>query len=181
MLTEAAARGFRHRYRRDWHLYDNSAESSAFSDFSPFQQDGNVVVTPVRRSQNLNKANMGSMVNETVVAEPIASICTLGYERHPVAIEEVELTPTAAAPATSTTQNKTSSSSSSSSLRRLACDACRARKVRCDRQDPPCSRCAKVGVTCRYSSRSKPTPSKMDLSRFLITLNNRLSEYWLYR
>ncbi|PHH59138.1 hypothetical protein CDD81_3696 [Ophiocordyceps australis] len=66
--------------------------------------------------------------------------------------------------------------SSSSSLRRLACDACRARKVRCDRQDPPCSRCAKVGNTCRYSSRSKPTPSKMDLSRFLVTLNNRLKQ-----
>ncbi|PHH63673.1 hypothetical protein CDD82_1852 [Ophiocordyceps australis] len=66
--------------------------------------------------------------------------------------------------------------SSSSSLRRLACDACRARKVRCDRQDPPCSRCAKVGNTCRYSTRSKPTPSKMDLSRFLVTLNNRLKQ-----
>ncbi|KAL7929930.1 fungal-specific transcription factor domain-containing protein [Trichoderma chlorosporum] len=88
-------------------------------------------------------------------------------------MEEVILAATAATPATPTTHN-TTTTSSSSSLRRLACDACRARKVRCDRQDPPCSRCAKVGVACRYSSRSKPTPSKVDLSRFLVTLNNRL-------
>jgi hypothetical protein len=62
-----------------------------------------------------------------------------------------------------------------SSLRRLACDACRARKVRCDRRDPPCSRCAKVGIRCRYSSRLKPPASKMDLSQFLLTLDTRLS------
>ncbi|KAL5084591.1 hypothetical protein Trisim1_011593 [Trichoderma cf. simile WF8] len=112
---------------------------------------------------------MGSMVNEAIVAEPIAPMGALGDEHNHTSMEEGTLT----TPATSTTQNTTSSSSS---LRRLACDACRARKVRCDRQDPPCSRCAKVGVTCRYSSRSKPTPSKMDLSRFLVTLNNRLKQ-----
>ncbi|RYP01289.1 hypothetical protein DL766_003773 [Monosporascus sp. MC13-8B] len=39
-----------------------------------------------------------------------------------------------------------------SSLRRLACDGCRDRKVRCDKQSPTCSRCAKVGITCCYTS-----------------------------
>lgn len=64
----------------------------------------------------------------------------------------------------------------SSSLRRRACDACRSRKVKCDRQDPPCNRCVKMGVACHYSGRAKPTNSRMGMSRFLETLNNRLSE-----
>ncbi|KAL6861998.1 fungal-specific transcription factor domain-containing protein [Trichoderma novae-zelandiae] len=119
---------------------------------------------------------IGLMINESVDAEPVARI---GDERSHAAMEEVVLTAstaTSATTSTATTTHSTTTSSSSSSLRRLACDACRARKVRCDRQDPPCSRCAKVGVTCRYSSRSKPTPSKMDLSKFLVTLNNRLKQ-----
>lgn len=65
----------------------------------------------------------------------------------------------------------------SSSLRRRACDACRARKVRCDSTDSPCKRCAKMGVACHYSGRVKPTNSRIGMSRFLETLNNRLSEY----
>lgn len=69
----------------------------------------------------------------------------------------------------------------SSSLRRRACDACRARKVRCDRQDPPCNRCVRMGVACHYSGRGKPTNSRIGMSRFLETLNNRLSECWLDR
>lgn len=126
-----------------------------------------------------NASKMSTMANETVFAEPIAAICILGDERNHAVMEDAVMTATTAAAAT--THKTPSSSSSSSSLRRLACDACRARKVRCDRQDPPCSRCAKMGVTCHYSGRSKPTPSKMDLSRFLITLNNRLSECELHR
>ncbi|KAK4183429.1 fungal-specific transcription factor domain-containing protein [Podospora australis] len=31
-----------------------------------------------------------------------------------------------------------------------------------------------MGNTCRYSSRSRPAPSKMDLSRYLLAMNNRL-------
>lgn len=65
-------------------------------------------------------------------------------------------------------------SSNAPSLRRLACDACRNRKVRCDRQSPTCGRCVKIGNNCHYSSRARSTPSKMDLSRFLLTMNNRL-------
>ncbi|KAL9473531.1 hypothetical protein ACSS6W_007911 [Trichoderma asperelloides] len=64
----------------------------------------------------------------------------------------------------------------SSSLRRRACDACRSRKVKCDRQDPPCNRCVKMGVACHYSGRAKPTNSRMGMSRFLETLNNRLKQ-----
>ncbi|KAJ5788011.1 hypothetical protein N7457_003001 [Penicillium paradoxum] len=68
------------------------------------------------------------------------------------------------------------SGSYSPTPKRLACDACRDRKIRCDKQRPVCGRCTKVGINCRYSSRAKPTPSKTDLSRFLITLNNRLNQ-----
>jgi hypothetical protein len=54
--------------------------------------------------------------------------------------------------------------------------ACRDRKIRCNRHRPICGRCIKLGITCRYSSRSTPTPSKMDLSRILMTMNCRLRE-----
>ncbi|PON25361.1 fungal specific transcription factor domain-containing protein [Trichoderma gamsii] len=63
----------------------------------------------------------------------------------------------------------------SSSLRRRACDACRARKVRCDTLDP-CNRCIKMGAACHYSGRAKPTNSRIGMSRFLETLNNRLKQ-----
>ncbi|KAI2838666.1 transcriptional regulator family: Fungal Specific TF [Aspergillus niger] len=33
-----------------------------------------------------------------------------------------------------------------------------------------------MGTTCRYLSRSKPTPSKLDLSRYLVTINDRLKQ-----
>lgn len=67
----------------------------------------------------------------------------------------------------------------SSSLRRRACDACRARKVRCDSVDPPCKRCVKMGLACHYSERAKPTNSRIGMSRFFETLDNRLSECYL--
>ncbi|KLU92410.1 hypothetical protein MAPG_11356 [Magnaporthiopsis poae ATCC 64411] len=67
-------------------------------------------------------------------------------------------------------------SSSTPPSKRLACDPCRERKIRCDRQQPACGRCVKVRIGCRYSQRSKPMPSRMDLSRFLVTLNNRLKQ-----
>lgn len=60
------------------------------------------------------------------------------------------------------------------SAKRLACNPCRDRKVRCDRQHPTCGRCTKLGNNCVYSSPSKQTVSKVDLSRLLLTLHNRL-------
>lgn len=73
-------------------------------------------------------------------------------------------------------KEKSPGAPANSSMRRLACDACRDRKVRCGREDPTCSRCVKVGNNCHYSSRSKPASTKMNLPRFLMTLNNRLSK-----
>lgn len=60
------------------------------------------------------------------------------------------------------------------STKRLACNACRGRKVRCDRQQPKCGRCKRVGDHCIYSGPSKPSVSKLDLSRILLTLHDRL-------
>ncbi|KAI1381395.1 fungal-specific transcription factor domain-containing protein [Hypoxylon crocopeplum] len=62
------------------------------------------------------------------------------------------------------------------SAKRLACNPCRDRKVRCDRQHPTCGRCAKLGNNCVYSSPSKQTVSKLDLSRLLLTLHSRLEQ-----
>ena len=58
--------------------------------------------------------------------------------------------------------------------KRLACNPCRGRKVRCDRQQPTCGRCARVGDQCVYSGPSKQSVSKLDLSRLLLTLHDRL-------
>ncbi|KAH7319621.1 hypothetical protein B0I35DRAFT_429421 [Stachybotrys elegans] len=60
--------------------------------------------------------------------------------------------------------------------RRLACDPCRERKVRCDRQQPSCGRCARLRHECSYSSPSKQTTAKTDLSRLLMTLHSRLTQ-----
>lgn len=66
---------------------------------------------------------------------------------------------------------------SEASNKRLACNPCRDRKVRCDRQHPTCGRCGKMGSECHYSSPSKQGVSKLDLSRLLVTLHNRLGAY----
>lgn len=63
------------------------------------------------------------------------------------------------------------------SLKRLACDGCRERKVRCDRQHPSCGRCARLGHNCNYSGPSKQAASKLDWSQLLLTLHSRLSEF----
>ncbi|KAI0476270.1 hypothetical protein GGR56DRAFT_462407 [Xylariaceae sp. FL0804] len=60
--------------------------------------------------------------------------------------------------------------------RRLACDPCRDRKIRCDRQHPVCARCTRLGLDCSYSSPSKQTAAKVDLSRLLFTLHDRLAQ-----
>ncbi|KAK0726004.1 hypothetical protein B0H67DRAFT_551427 [Lasiosphaeris hirsuta] len=62
----------------------------------------------------------------------------------------------------------------SSNAKRLACNPCRERKVRCDRRQPQCGRCAKMEASCHYSSPSKHAMSKSDLSRMLIALHGRL-------
>ncbi|KAI0017752.1 fungal-specific transcription factor domain-containing protein [Xylariomycetidae sp. FL0641] len=71
---------------------------------------------------------------------------------------------------------KLASAPSSSSLKRLACDFCRERKIKCGREQPTCARCAKAGSPCHYSTRSRPTPTKTDLSRLLIAFNDRLNQ-----
>ena len=73
-------------------------------------------------------------------------------------------------------KEKSSEASANTSLKRLACDVCRDRKVKCGREHPTCNRCAKVGNMCRYSSRSKPVSTKPNLSHLLMTLNKRLSQ-----
>lgn len=45
--------------------------------------------------------------------------------------------------------------SSSSNLSLSACDQCRIRKVRCDRQQPDCSNCRKAGTACNQTSNFK--------------------------
>jgi hypothetical protein len=65
-----------------------------------------------------------------------------------------------------------------SAAKRLACDQCRQRKVKCNKEYPQCSRCAKVDIGCTYSTRKKTSPEKMGLSHFLLTLNSRLGEYF---
>jgi Fungal Zn(2)-Cys(6) binuclear cluster domain len=41
------------------------------------------------------------------------------------------------------------------SLHEPACDQCRIRKVRCNREHPKCSNCKKAKVPCGFSSRGK--------------------------
>ena len=36
-----------------------------------------------------------------------------------------------------------------------ACDECRIRKVRCDRESPLCSSCRKSGLICQYTQKGK--------------------------
>ena len=50
------------------------------------------------------------------------------------------------------------SGSASQGTEPLACVSCRARKLKCDRVKPACSRCIKVSNECVYpESRRKPT------------------------
>ena len=72
---------------------------------------------------------------------------------------------------TARTQDSTGSETPS---KKLACDGCRDRKVRCDRGHPACARCSRLGQSCLYSGPSKPAVTKVDLSRILTTLVNRL-------
>ncbi|KAI1503394.1 fungal-specific transcription factor domain-containing protein [Biscogniauxia marginata] len=58
--------------------------------------------------------------------------------------------------------------------KKLACNPCRDRKVRCDREQPTCSRCSKLGLECIYSSPSRQPISKSDLTRLLLSLHDRV-------
>ena len=49
----------------------------------------------------------------------------------------------------------------------LACDECRARKLRCDRQRPTCSLCESIGVECVRASTSQPRGPKKGHMRIL--------------
>lgn len=59
-------------------------------------------------------------------------------------------------------------------MKRLACNPCRGRKVRCDRGQPACGRCAKMGLGCRYAGPSKPSITKADLTTLLLDIRSRL-------
>ncbi|KAK4861979.1 hypothetical protein LT330_003117 [Penicillium expansum] len=58
---------------------------------------------------------------------------------------------------------------------RLACDICRERKVRCDRGDPKCGRCARLGYDCSYQGRKRHRAAQADMPRQLCELQNRLA------
>ena len=63
----------------------------------------------------------------------------------------------------------------SSTKRLLACDPCRERKVRCDREQPRCGRCVRRSHQCSYSGPAKPSITRRDLSRLVLDLQERLS------
>lgn len=67
-------------------------------------------------------------------------------------------------------------SSRDQSSRRIACDICRGRKVRCDRVHPVCGRCRKLGHKCGYTAHRKPDTVKPNISQALITLHERLGK-----
>lgn len=60
--------------------------------------------------------------------------------------------------------------------KRLACDHCRERKVRCNREEPRCGRCTRLGHECKYTTPVKQHPSPMDVSKLLLTLHSRLEQ-----
>ncbi|RSL56663.1 hypothetical protein CEP54_008728 [Fusarium duplospermum] len=61
-------------------------------------------------------------------------------------------------PDTTESEPSTSASAAPAGTEPLACVSCRARKLKCDRTKPACSRCVKVSNECVYpESRRKPT------------------------
>ena len=59
--------------------------------------------------------------------------------------------------------------------KRLACVKCRERKIRCNREQPICGRCARLGHNCKYTAPAKQNSSQMDISQLLLTLSSRLA------
>ncbi|KAL2861169.1 uncharacterized protein BJX67DRAFT_385916 [Aspergillus lucknowensis] len=54
----------------------------------------------------------------------------------------------------------------------LACDACRARRIKCDGQKPSCAPCRIRGVDCSYQAPPESPPSKVEAE--LVSVNLRL-------
>ncbi|KAI9734279.1 MAG: hypothetical protein M1834_002383 [Cirrosporium novae-zelandiae] len=74
----------------------------------------------------------------------------------------------------STTTNTTTVTTTPGSTNMPACDQCRIRKVRCDRQYPECSNCKKAHVACDFSNRGKrPNVAKQLVDDFA-DLSSRL-------
>ncbi|KAK3361325.1 hypothetical protein B0T24DRAFT_642968 [Lasiosphaeria ovina] len=61
-------------------------------------------------------------------------------------------------------------------LKRLSCETCRTRKIRCDRQHPICGRCARLGDECCYLDRAKAPMSKTEMLVCLDAMNRRLQQ-----
>ncbi|ORY03481.1 hypothetical protein BCR34DRAFT_70232 [Clohesyomyces aquaticus] len=61
-----------------------------------------------------------------------------------------------------------------SGSRRIACEKCRDRKVRCGGELPACDRCCRAGENCVYSQTQNPT--KADLLQTIETLKERLAD-----
>ncbi|KAI1147245.1 hypothetical protein F4825DRAFT_157846 [Nemania diffusa] len=57
-----------------------------------------------------------------------------------------------------------------------ACDQCRSRKVRCDRQQPECSNCRKAGVFCSWSSTFRRVNHTKQLRDDFSSVMDRLDE-----
>jgi len=60
--------------------------------------------------------------------------------------------------------------------RRIACDVCRERKIRCDRGQPQCGRCGRLGHRCRYTASKRQEAFKLDVPQVLLTLHARLGK-----
>ncbi|EXJ95566.1 hypothetical protein A1O1_00688 [Capronia coronata CBS 617.96] len=59
-------------------------------------------------------------------------------------------------------------------IARQACEACRAKKTRCD-EDMPCSLCRSLGIECTYAER-KPTKNEISMSMIFNTLKRMESK-----
>ncbi|KAI9785101.1 MAG: hypothetical protein M1816_000512 [Peltula sp. TS41687] len=64
----------------------------------------------------------------------------------------------------------------STTAKRLACDVCRERKVRCDRGQPKCGRCTRLGHECGYNAPVKAQADQVDVPRVLSVLHERLAQ-----
>lgn len=75
-----------------------------------------------------------------------------------------------------TTRSPPASATQSGISKRLACDNCRERKVRCNREQPRCGRCTRLGHSCKYTTPGKQQSSQVDVSKLLLMLHSRLEQ-----